>query len=109
MSNITTIIVADEITASIQGAGTVLTAVTPQPISTSISAVGASGASSQVHVHTQSSPALTWVINHNLGFKPVISLLTVGGVEMFAEVVHTSINQVTVLFVQPTAGLARCI
>lgn len=109
MSNITTIIVAEEIKTTVTGAGAVQTTVTPQPISTTISAVGAPGASGLSHVHTQSTPALTWTINHNLGFKPAVSLLTVGGIEMFAEVVHVSSNQVTVLFVQPTAGIARCI
>lgn len=108
MSNITTIISGDEITTVVAGA-VVQTTVAPQVISTSISAVGAPGASGPSHVHTQSSPSATWVINHNLGFKPAVALVTVGGVEMFADVVHTNSNQVTVLFVQPTAGTARCV
>lgn len=68
-------------------------------------AAGSPGAS---YVHTQSVASTTWTINHNLGFRPSIELLTVGGVEFQADVVHVSENQALVYLVVATAGSARC-
>lgn len=61
------------------------------------------------YVHTQSSPSNVWTINHNLGYRPTVELLTVGGVEFDAEVVHASGNQTLVYLTTPTAGTARLI
>lgn len=61
------------------------------------------------YVHTQSTPAATWTINHNLGYRPLITLLTSGGVEYEAEVVHTSTNQVLVYHTSAKAGTARLV
>jgi hypothetical protein len=61
------------------------------------------------YTHVQSSPASTWVINHNLGYKPDVTLYTSGGVVMYAEIIHTSVNQTQVIFTVPTSGVARLI
>ena len=55
---------------------------------------------------TQSTPDVIWTINHNLGRKTPVTVYTVGGVEMFAEIIQASINQTLVYFDQPTAGYA---
>lgn len=55
------------------------------------------------------SEASSWVVNHNLGRKPIVTLLTQGGVEMIAEVVHTNVNQLVAYFASPTAGRVRCL
>jgi hypothetical protein len=54
------------------------------------------------------TPIATWVINHNLGRRPLVGVFSVGGVEMMAEVIHTSVNQVQVIFDNVTAGYAVC-
>lgn len=54
------------------------------------------------------TPIATWVINHNLGRRPLVGVFTVGGVEMMAEIIHVSLNQVQVFFDNPTAGYAVC-
>ena len=59
--------------------------------------------------YVQPVAAATWTINHDLGYRPSVELLTTGGMEMVTEVVHTSVNQVVVLFVAPTAGSARLV
>lgn len=61
------------------------------------------------HVHTQASPSTLWIINHNLGLRPVIKCYTPGGVEFEAEVIHTSLNQARISLAVATAGQARCI
>ena len=58
----------------------------------------------------QSFPELnSWVVNHNLGKKPIAILLTPGGVEFDAEIIHTSVNQFVVMMEAPAAGYVRCI
>ncbi len=49
-----------------------------------------------------------WVINHNLNRRPLIGVFSVGGIEMMAEVIHISVNQVQVIFDNPVAGYAIC-
>lgn len=57
--------------------------------------------------YIQSAPSDTWTINHNLGFNPSVELLTTGGAEFEANVVHTSVNQTVVYIAMPLAGKAR--
>lgn len=59
--------------------------------------------------HTQSSAATTWTINHNLGYKPVVSVFTTGGSEVEAEVLHASTNQTLIYLAFAMAGSARLI
>lgn len=66
---------------------------------------GGSGAPSYDQVYASAS---SWVINHNLGFRPSVKALTVGGVEMWVEVIHVSLNQAIVYFDTPTAGRVIC-
>jgi len=61
------------------------------------------------YTHVQSSPASIWIINHNLGYKPDVTLYSNGGVVMYAEIVHVSNNQTQIIFTLPTSGVARLI
>lgn len=70
---------------------------------------GRNGRDFAAYEHVQGTPALTWTINHNLGYRPNVSVYSAGGVEILAEVRHLSANQTQVFFVQPTGGFARCI
>ena len=57
----------------------------------------------------QSTPASEWIINHNRGHKPVVSVMSMGGAEILATVLHTSDNQTRVYFETPPAGFARLV
>jgi hypothetical protein len=59
--------------------------------------------------HAQASPAAEWVINHDLGYRPVVELTDLGGNEIRAEVLHVSDNQTRIYFNLAVAGFARCI
>jgi hypothetical protein len=61
------------------------------------------------YIHTQPMPALNWAINHNLGFRPDVTLLNSGSVEIEGEIVHISDNLAVAIFVVPVAGTARCL
>jgi hypothetical protein len=60
------------------------------------------------YVHHQPTPSTEWIINHNLGYYPDVTVLSTGLAEVDAEVVHISVNQTRVYFVVPFAGIARC-
>lgn len=60
-------------------------------------------------IFTQPTPSTTWIINHNLGFRPTVELLDSGGQEIDAEVSHPTINQTIATLSPATAGSARLI
>jgi hypothetical protein len=49
----------------------------------------------------------TWTVNHNLGVRPACAVFTPGGVQMWADVQHVSVNQLTVGFNTPQSGFVR--
>ena len=79
----------------------------PTIVVTQTPGVGPPGGGASAFTFTQPGPATSWTINHNLGYRPIVELFSAGGVEMIAEVVHTSLNQVVVSFLTATAGSAR--
>jgi len=68
---------------------------------------GPQGTAGVSFTHTQSTPSSTWTINHNLGYRPVVELLTTGGERFDADVTHVSVNQTVVTLNFPLAGSAR--
>lgn len=54
-------------------------------------------------------PLLVWIIDHNLGHRPVISVRDASGAEIGADIVHESLNRTVVTFTAPTAGTARLV
>ena len=58
-------------------------------------------------VFTQSTPASTWTINHNLGFKPAVEVFNTGSQEIEAAVTNTTINQTVISLNVAVAGFAR--
>lgn len=68
---------------------------------------GADGVGSdRHHTHTQAVPSDTWVIAHNLGKYPSVSVVDSSGGEVEGEVSHTSPNQLTVVFSAGFSGSA---
>lgn len=65
------------------------------------------GSSGIAFTHTQVSASTLWTINHNLGFRPAVSILDSGGNEIEANVVHTGPDQLFIHFAIPVAGMAR--
>ena len=80
-----------------------LTAVGPQ------GPQGPSGGAGAAYIHTQASPATTWTINHNLGYRPSVELLDSGSQEIDGDISHPTVNQTVVTLNPATAGLARLI
>lgn len=61
------------------------------------------------YTHYQSVASTTWVINHNLGYHPILRVF-IGNEEVQpAGIVHDSNNTTTVTFSQPYVGLAKLV
>ena len=97
-------IVAAATRLNFTGAGVVASA-----IGNAVTVAIAAGGMAEPYVHTQSSAAATWIVNHNLGHRPLIDVLDAGGNVVGAEVVHVSENQANVLFAAAYTGQAVCI
>lgn len=58
--------------------------------------------------HTQDTPAATWQIPHNLGYRPNIALALDDGRAIWGDIVHTSPTLAVIQFPTPIAGTATC-
>lgn len=58
------------------------------------------------YFHPQGEPSDTWVINHNLGFKPNVTVLDSGGTEVEGSVVYPDDNTVIITFSSAFSGQA---
>lgn len=80
----------------------------PSPAPIVITSGGISSGGAAAYEHTQSVAVSEWIVNHNLGAeRPLVSVYSVGGVEVDANVVDLPPNQVRIFFNSPTAGTAR--
>lgn len=69
---------------------------------------GVSGGEAAAHYHTQAAPSSSWVINHNLGYRPNITVEEAGtGFIIMCSEIHHSVTQVELQFNIPRAGTAR--
>lgn len=69
---------------------------------------GAGGGVTNSFFYTQVAPASSWVINHNLGFRPNVSVEEAGtGLQLMCAEIHHSVTQVELQFNIPRAGTAR--
>lgn len=58
------------------------------------------------YVHEQSTSSATWVINHNLGKYPSITIIDSDGSEVFGEIEYVDTNNVTLTFSDAFTGKA---
>lgn len=58
------------------------------------------------YVHTQGPALASWVITHNLGKYPSITIVDTANTEVIGEVTYNSINQLTVSFSAAFSGKA---
>lgn len=69
---------------------------------------GPAGPAGASYIHTQASAAAVWTVNHNLGFKPDITLFSSGSVIFDAQITHLNDNQAQVDLDTAVTGIARC-
>jgi len=78
----------------------------PAGINGTNGAPGAPGASGGFFTFTQASPASTWTIAHNLGYRPNVSVVDSAGSQVEGEAVWTSTNSLTITFSGAFSGVA---
>jgi hypothetical protein len=59
------------------------------------------------YTHTQSAASAQWVVTHNLGFKPNVTVFDSAGDIVEGNIIHNSVNQLTLQFSAPMSGLAQ--
>lgn len=57
-------------------------------------------------VHPQTTPSDTWVIVHNLGFYPQITVIDSANTEWLGEVTYDDLNTLTIVFTAAFGGTA---
>ena len=58
------------------------------------------------YVHTQSSPAASWPVTHNLGKLPAVEVIDTGDSVVIPDVHYVDVNNVSLGFGSPTSGKA---
>jgi hypothetical protein len=61
---------------------------------------------SQRYIHLQATPKSTWVIHHDLGGHPTVSVVDSAGTLVFGQIVYTSTSTITINFTAPFSGKA---
>ncbi len=56
--------------------------------------------------HIQSSNSTSWVIIHNLGFRPSVTIIDLDGDTVNGNIIYNTTNQLTLTFAQPIKGEA---
>jgi hypothetical protein len=64
---------------------------------------GVSGAS---YVHNQAIASTTWIVNHNLGRYPSVTVIDSAGDEVEGDIKYNNSNQITLTFSAPFGGQA---
>lgn len=61
------------------------------------------------HVHTQATPAVTWTVNHDLGYPPSVQVILAGGESTDGvDITHIDDNSLTVGFGSAQSGKVAC-
>lgn len=60
------------------------------------------------YVLTQTSPASTWVVNHNLGISPKVAIILDNGQLVLTDITYINGNSLVIDFPAPTTGKAVC-
>jgi hypothetical protein len=61
------------------------------------------------YTHFQTSASTDWVINHNLGYEPIIRVFLGTQEVQPSSITHNTLNQTTITFTTAVAGTARLI
>lgn len=68
---------------------------------------GIDGGTAATYEHIQTMASTSWVINHNLGFKPNIDAYDESDRPMDVYIIHHSLVQAEIQTLTPRAGKAR--
>lgn len=58
------------------------------------------------YIHNQEAASNNWIVNHNLGKRPSVTVVDTGDNEVEGDVYYNSLNQLTIIFSSPFSGKA---
>lgn len=67
---------------------------------------GVDGVDGGSFYHSQAGVSDTWVVSHNLGYRPNVTTFNSADAQVEGEIVHDSVNQLTVTFSSAFSGYA---
>jgi hypothetical protein len=67
---------------------------------------GPPGAAGTLYTHVQSGLSSSWLVVHNLGSFPSVTVVDTGGTEVIPNLHYDNSNQITLTFAAPTSGTA---
>lgn len=68
---------------------------------------GPAGVGGGSYLHEQSVASTSWLMNHNLGFKPNVDAFDETGRRIRPAVIHHTVNQTELQFLTPRTGEAH--
>lgn len=72
-----------------------------------VGATGPTGPPATRSTYTQTTPSTEWVINHNLGGQPIVTVVDFAGTQVIGDVKYTSPMQIVIEFTAPLSGTAN--
>ena len=84
----------------------VLVSVVQPALRNQVEIVGLKGGGDKNYIHNQTLPSDVWVVSHNLGKKPSVTVVDSADEVVFGEVQYNSDNQVTLTFAGAFSGKA---
>ena len=84
----------------------VLVSVVQPALRNQVEIFGLKGGGDKNYIHNQTLPSDVWVVSHNLGKKPSVTVVDSADEVVFGEVQYNSDNQVTLTFAGAFSGKA---
>ena len=105
MSNIT-VNNQESISVSIKQTGYNKTTITKQPAQNNLDIKGLKGGGDKNYVHTQSTPAASWTVSHNLGKRPAVVVVDSAEDVVYGDIQYIDDNTITLTFSGAFSGKA---
>jgi hypothetical protein len=112
MSELATVTVVEQETTVVQVSDTELLITVSDPTQPAVEIntpgiAGPAGPSGGAgYTHTQSVAAATWIVNHNLGRFPQVTVVDNSGVMVITDLIYGDANNLTLVFASSFAGKA---
>ena len=105
MSNIT-VNNQESVSVSIKQTGYNKTTIAKQPAQNTLDIKGLKGGGDKNYVHTQSTPAASWTVSHNLGKRPAVVVVDSAEDVVYGDIQYIDDNTVTLTFSGAFSGKA---
>ena len=105
MSNIT-VNNQESVSVSIKQSGYNKTTIAKQPAQNNLDIRGLKGGGDKNYVHTQSTPAASWTVSHNLGKRPAVVVVDSAEDVVYGDIQYIDDNTITLTFSGAFSGKA---